>query len=108
MNSNNKTVLIELADKKLLRNIDKLSILENLTKTRKHASIGTNKVQKQIIDHKTLEAEIAKIKKEIEKLRFIIDNINVDGFGICGSCGTLISFQRLMLSPELKTCPMCK
>lgn len=106
MNNIQKTALIELADKKLLRYLNRLSTLESLESRQGPVSIK-EKNRNQINDQTKLKAEIIDIKREIHKLRYIIDSLLDDGFGHCVSCGALISFQRLMLNPSIKTCASC-
>ena len=59
--------------------------------------------EQQINEHALHEAEI-----RINKLKYALQKIDKDDYGICDECEENILFDRLMILPESTHCVACK
>jgi len=58
--------------------------------------------EQQVNEHALHEAEI-----RVNKLKYAIQKVDKDGYGICAECEEEIIFGRLMLLPESSHCVAC-
>ncbi len=58
--------------------------------------------EQQVNEHALHEAEI-----RINKLKYALQKVDKDGYGICAECEEEIIFGRLMLLPESNYCVAC-
>lgn len=59
--------------------------------------------EQQVYEHALHEAQI-----RVNKLKFALQKVEKDGYGICAECEEEIMFERLMLLPESTHCVACK
>ena len=53
------------------------------------------------------EAALRKVQEKLQKLIYVRDQIDSEGFGICTRCGNAIPIGRLMLMPQSRQCVSC-
>ena len=53
------------------------------------------------------EAALRKAQENLQKLIYVKDQIDSEGFGICTRCGNAIPIGRLMLMPQSRQCVSC-
>ncbi|MCF6309626.1 MAG: TraR/DksA C4-type zinc finger protein [Sulfurimonas sp.] len=58
--------------------------------------------EQQVNEHALHEAEI-----KLNKLKYAIQKVDKDGYGICAECEEEIIFGRLMILPESSHCIAC-
>ena len=58
--------------------------------------------EQQVYEHALHEAEI-----KLNKLKYALQKVNKEGYGICAECEEEIVFARLMLLPESTHCVAC-
>ncbi len=59
--------------------------------------------EQQVNEHALHEAEI-----RVNKLKYALQKVDKDGYGICAECEEEIVFGRLMILPESTHCVECK
>jgi len=59
--------------------------------------------EQQVNEYAKHEAEI-----RVNKLKYALQKVDKEGYGICGECEEEIIFGRLMLLPESTHCVECK
>ena len=60
------------------------------------------------INNKSInEAALRKAKMKLEKLRFAIDNLSNEEFGLCRKCKRPIPVGRILIMPQVQTCVKC-
>ena len=60
-------------------------------------------IEQQIYGHSLHEAEI-----RLSKLKYALNKVDKEDYGICEECEEEIVFERLMLLPESSHCVACK
>ena len=53
------------------------------------------------------EAALRKAQQKLQKLIYVQDQIDSEGFGMCVRCGNAIPIGRLMLMPQSTQCVGC-
>jgi len=107
-----KIQLLEIKEK-IFKDIDdtqgEISALEEKTKPiSPDCSLGRLTRQEmiqeqQVNEHAQHEAEI-----RLNKLKYALQKVDKEGYGICAECEEEIIFGRLMLLPESTHCVACK
>ena len=59
--------------------------------------------EQQVNEHAMHEAEI-----RVNRLKYALQRVDREGYGICAECEEEIAFARLMLLPESTHCVACK
>ena len=60
------------------------------------------------INNKSItEAALRKVQEKLQKLIYVRDQIDREGFGLCTRCGNAIPIGRLMLMPQSRQCVSC-
>jgi len=59
--------------------------------------------EQQVNEHAMHEAEI-----RVNKLKYALQRVDKEGYGVCAECEEEIAFARLMLLPESTHCVACK
>ena len=60
------------------------------------------------INNKSItEAALRKVQEKLQKLIYVRDQIDREGFGLCTRCGNAIPIGRMMLMPQSRQCVSC-
>ena len=60
-------------------------------------------IERQIYEHSLHESEI-----RLNKLKYALNKVDKENYGICEECEEEIVFERLLLLPESSHCVACK
>jgi RNA polymerase-binding transcription factor DksA len=107
MDEKNKSLIINLINKKLKRLETYLSALnilsdyDELNQKKENNPSGKN-------NSKTPGNELTNLMDEISKLKLALESISNEDFGICSICNASIPVQRLILNPQAYSCSKCE
>lgn len=107
MDEKNKSLIINLINKKLERLESYLSALNILSD---NAELNQKKVYKTSgkNNNKTSGKELTNLMDEVSKLKLTLESIKNEDFGICNICNASIPVQRLILNPQAYSCSKCE
>lgn len=54
-----------------------------------------------------MEASLRNAEKKLEGLKYALQNLHTDGFGICAKCHAPIPEARILLMPHSRYCVKC-
>lgn len=108
MNRINKNEIREKIEAGIAKTEKQIAEYKELTRpVEPENAIGRISRMDAINNKSVTEAALRKAITKLEGLKFALENINDDEFGLCIKCKAQIPVERILFMPQVRTCIKC-